>query len=283
MNSPLKYYGSKKGLASKIVSMFPPHDTYVEVFAGGGAVLFAKQPSRIEFYNDADEGLYNFYDILRNRGEELIEKLDLTLYSRVEYQKAQEGYSKVTDALERARRHYILIQQSLNGRFMGAWSREFQSNRAETYFNGLKRLPETTARLQHVQIENKDFRVLLDDFDDQKVLLYLDPPYLAETRAEPDRYHLEMSDQDHKDLLDRITKTECMVVLSGYDNPLYSDALKGWVKYEFKRSNYCEVMAGSSRNPSRGERIEVVWLNRAAVAARAMPLPVYEMPMIDFS
>ena len=42
----------KKRLAKRLVSMFPPHKTYVEPFAGSGAVLFEKQPADVEAIND---------------------------------------------------------------------------------------------------------------------------------------------------------------------------------------------------------------------------------------
>lgn len=68
LKPPLKWYGGKQYLASKLVHLIPPHHTYVEVFGGAAALLFAKPPelSQIEVLNDIDSGLINFYRVLRD-------------------------------------------------------------------------------------------------------------------------------------------------------------------------------------------------------------------------
>lgn len=46
MKPPLAYYGAKVTIAQRIVDLLPPHEHYVEPFAGSLAVLLAKRPSR---------------------------------------------------------------------------------------------------------------------------------------------------------------------------------------------------------------------------------------------
>lgn len=47
----LKYTGSKWRMADWIISLMPPHRSYLEPFFGSGAVFFKKPPSRIETIN----------------------------------------------------------------------------------------------------------------------------------------------------------------------------------------------------------------------------------------
>ncbi len=67
----LKYPGSKWRLAEWIVSLMPPHKSYLEPFFGSGAVFFNKPPSRIETINDLDGEIVNLFRVIRERPEEL--------------------------------------------------------------------------------------------------------------------------------------------------------------------------------------------------------------------
>src|SRR5262245_31684552 len=66
LTPPLKCHGGKAYLAKKIISLMPPHLHYVEPFAGGLAVLLAKNPEGVsEVVNDIDGRLMNFWKVLQ--------------------------------------------------------------------------------------------------------------------------------------------------------------------------------------------------------------------------
>ena len=73
MKSFIPWIGGKSLLAKKIVSMFPDDfDRYIEVFGGGGSVLFAKDKhAPLEVYNDANGQLVNLFRCIRFHREEL--------------------------------------------------------------------------------------------------------------------------------------------------------------------------------------------------------------------
>jgi DNA adenine methylase len=75
LTSPLKWHGGKHYLAARIVALMPPHLHYVEPYAGGLAVLLARDPEdeRLflsphrgvsELVNDLDGRLTNFWRVL---------------------------------------------------------------------------------------------------------------------------------------------------------------------------------------------------------------------------
>jgi DNA adenine methylase len=66
-----------------------------------------------------------------------------------------------------------------------------------------------------------------------------------------------MTDADHEMLLEYLQSLKGMVMVSGYPHPMYDDALSGWKRVEKK------ALAGGSKDK---ERIEVLWINPAAVA-----------------
>ncbi len=65
-------------------------------------------------------------------------------------------------------------------------------------------------------------------------LVYCDPPYPHSTRGRADLYRHEMSDAQHRELLDVLLNLDCMVMISGYWCPLYAEMLRGWnsIHYE---------------------------------------------------
>lgn len=82
-----------------------------------------------------------------------------------------------------------------------------------------------------------------------RTLIYCDPPYLHTTRTSKARYKYEMSDNDHKQLLQILKTLSCYVILSGYRNDIYDSELKSWWQIDFQ-----SMTRG-------GVRTETVWCN----------------------
>ncbi|EDW2791980.1 DNA adenine methylase [Salmonella enterica] len=99
------------------------------------------------------------------------------------------------------------------------------------------------------------------DFDNtsaaHRVLLYVDPPYLPETRTSSARYRHEYTVEDHKRLLRCLLELpdNVSVILSGYPSQLYDEALVGWRTKEFQAMT------------RGGVRTEKIWMNFQAGAA----------------
>ena len=83
----MSWIGGKKALRDEILARFPlNYKRYVEVFGGGGWVLFHKLPGQdFEVYNDFNPNLANLYRCVRDHPSELIEELTYALNSRIEF------------------------------------------------------------------------------------------------------------------------------------------------------------------------------------------------------
>ncbi len=67
LTPPLKWHGGKHYLARRIVARMPPHTHYVEPYAGGLAVLLAKNPDGVsEVVNDLHRDLTTFWRVLQD-------------------------------------------------------------------------------------------------------------------------------------------------------------------------------------------------------------------------
>lgn len=228
----LRYTGAKWKLADWVISQFPPHDAYCEPFCGSAALFFRKPISPIEVLNDAYGLLINFFRVLREQPDELINLIELTPFSREEYLLA---YEPSDIPLEQARRFYVLCWQSF-GAFAGrksGWRFQKNTHRGTGITREWKRLDGlrySAERLKDAQIENRPALEVIADFDNPTTLYYVDPPYVLKSRSEGSRkrYEHEMTDADHRQLADALHQVQGMVVLSGYDCDLYRELYADW-------------------------------------------------------
>lgn len=271
----MRYHGGKWRIADWVIGHFPPHAMYVEAFGGAGSVLAKKPRSRSEVYNDLDDDIVNVFRVLRDpeSANELARQCALTPYARSEFDLAQEPSE---DRIERARRTLFRAWASFGsagatrGRtgFRGYYRPDgHDANVAHSWTRIGDIIERFADRFRDVVIENRPAIGVAEQYDHRSTLHYFDPPYLPETRSlEGSRYYRhEMSAEDHEDLLTRVQRLQGMIVLSGYDSPLYRETLAGggWRMIELDT-------CGSSRMGSV-RRTECLWLNPAAAGAAPQP------------
>lgn len=234
--SPISRVGGKYRLADKIISLFPDHTLYVEVFGGAGHILFRKPPSKTEIYNDIDRNLVCFFSAVKDKTkcDALYEKLTATPYSRDVFNKCLHNLSlEVISNLERAY-SFIVVNGQCFGGLMETWGVSLQDNKTALSFHNRKELLEGACeRLREVQLECKDFRYILKRYDRPDTLFYLDPPYTPDTRSSRKLYDDEMTVTDHAELVDMLLCIKGKAILSGYDTPIYDRLVSaGWEKID---------------------------------------------------
>lgn len=257
---PIAYYGSKVRLAAQIAALFPPHTHYVEPFAGSLAVLFAKQPSRLETVNDLDGDLMTFWRVLRDRPDALVRVCALTPHSRAERELARHRPDDL-DELERARRVWVCLTQGRTGTLRTTGWRHDTADTAHISMPGrlagyVSRLEAAAARLRRVSLECRPALDVIAAYGKwRRTLLYVDPPYLATTRTGTNYRHEMHSADEHRALAEALHDCAATVVISGYACDLYDRELyTGWHRYE--------LPAATSQGGTWQHRTEVLWSNR---------------------
>ena len=251
----MKYPGSKWSIANWIINFFPEHHSYLEPFFGSGAVLFNKQRSNIETVNDLDGRVVNLFECIKSDPEKLARLIYLTPYSREVYEKAYQENPE--DKFEMALNFYIRLNMGHGFRTTGekvGWKNDVQGRErayaAKNWCDLPEMLMEAAERLRGVQIENRSAIELMDRFNYKNVLVYLDPPYMPETRHGK-QYKCEMFDHgSHEELLEAAKAHKGSVLISGYDTELYNDMLRGWHKEE--TTSYSQVCS---------KKREILWMN----------------------
>lgn len=224
MRAIFKYPGSKWAIADWIISFFPAHHSYLEPFLGSGAVLFTKGRSPIETVNDLDGDVYNLFQWIRDEPEKLANAIYWTPYSRQAYDMACDAWRTETDSFQRAVAFYVRMMMGhgfrTNERKVG-WKNDIQGREAAYAAKQWCETPEAVMsaaeRLRGVQIENRQAVTVIERFNYPNVLIYADPPYLLRTRHGKQYLH-EMTDKDHRDLLDVLKAHKGPVLLSGYES-----------------------------------------------------------------
>src|SRR5437016_11804908 len=181
------WYGGKYSHLDWILPLLPGATHYCEPFGGSAAVLLNREPSPVETYNDLDGEVVNFFRVLREHKDVLLEAIGLTPFSREEFELAiSEGTDGISD-IERARRFFIRARQVRTGLAQtassGRWANCVLTSRAgmagavSRWLGSVEGLSEISQRLLRIQIEHAPAIEVIRRYDSEETLFYCDPPY----------------------------------------------------------------------------------------------------------
>lgn len=236
------WYGGKFNHLEWLLPLLPQCHHYCEPFGGSAAVLLNRQPSPVETYNDLDGEVVNFFRVLRDKKEELIQAIALTPFSREEFYLAIYGDEDNLSNVERARRFFVRARQARTGlaqtATLGRWanckvtSRAGMSGVVSRWLGSVKDLPDIALRLLRVQIENRPALDVIKLYDSLDTLFYCDPPYLHDTRGDSKAYGFEMDELEHRELAAVLGKCQGKVAVSGYHCAILDKLYEGWRRYD---------------------------------------------------
>ncbi|HEX5277582.1 MAG TPA: DNA adenine methylase [Fluviicoccus sp.] len=265
----IRYHGAKFRLAPWIMTFFPAHTCYVEPFGGAAGVLLQKPRAYAEVYNDLDGEIVNFFRVLRDptMRARLIEVIALTPYHRDEFDLA---WKPTRNRVEQARRTCVRAMMGFGSAGATKGSTGFRIDTKREYGTAQHSwvaypgaIAAAGERFTGVLIENRSAIEVMQQHDGPDTLHFVDPPYLHSTRVMQSRntgsYRHEMTDADHAAMLEVVKQLTGMVVLCGYPNPLYDEALSTWSKH----STVARISAGRGTT----HRTECVWINPSCANA----------------
>lgn len=238
----LRWPGAKWRIAKWIINHFPSHGVYLEPFFGSGAVFFTKPPSSTETINDIDDNIINLFKVCRDYPMEIARKIELTPYSKSEYEFCRKNYAKCDcDDIERARRYLVAVWQGFGGKTYQetSWAHDRTNSvfRPKYFSEVPQRILDVISRLKMAQIENKNAIELIDMYNRKDCLIYADPPYMKSLRSNLHYEHEMATDDEHKQLLEVLLHHKGAVIISSYSNKLYDKRLvleNGWDKQSIR-------------------------------------------------
>jgi len=222
----MPYYGGKFTMSKRLIEMIPPHERYIEVFAGGASMFFRKKKVKWNVLNDLDNDIVNLYICVLKEFEELKRHIYWYVKSRTLF----EEFSEIIKDGKIDKNYNISVKEEL----------KLSRN-----------------KLQNVTIENFDFKELVKRYEPRKKdFWYLDPPYVV---AKKGYYRNVFDEQSHialKICVDKIDKGGGHFMVSYDDEP---EIRKLYKDYDIKTID--TKYAGTSPEKRKETKTELVIVN----------------------
>lgn len=251
----LRRIGNKKGIAKKIQFYFPPHKIYVSPFFGAGGMYFNKPKAQYNIVNDIDSDVFNLFQVVMNRKEELEQAFDL-MPIHVDLLNFWKK-NRETDPIKKALRFLFLSNFTYLGK-MDTLVYKVVANPKKLFTENIAR---TFDLLQNVRFNNCDFRKFFKNLSftekdfgkpsTQRIdtLVYNDGPYLGTTATYDSPKWCE---QDIIDLLDINQQIGCKFAYSEFDHP--------FILQQAKERNLNVICIGE-RQTIKNRRTEILLTN----------------------
>ncbi len=230
MTTPIMYYGGKTSLLHHILPIIPRHKVYTEVFFGGGAVFWAKQPVANETINDQLDYVVNFYEVLKRNFPALKKEIDTTLLSRTHHRKALKIIrSGSMDTVQLAWAFWMTANFSFSNKIGGGmkYSNDQNTVSPDTLRNKKDAFTELLVRrIESAYIENKDALQVLESRNVAHAFHFIDPPYMNADQG----HYAGYTEQQFCDLLQWLETCKGKFLLSNYPSDILQEFIQknGW-------------------------------------------------------
>ena len=188
----LKWAGGKRQILHQILGCFPPDaevSRYHEPFFGGGAVFFEETHDYAGSINDINLRLMNFYWVVREHPDDLIEHNETHEGNEDYYYDARDRFNAIRNEVERFEHNDQAIQEAslllyLNRNCYNGLYRENSSGEFNVPYGGYtnpdwiqsSRIYAAGETIEGVEIFSQDFEYILKEAQ-KGDLVYFDPPY----------------------------------------------------------------------------------------------------------
>jgi DNA adenine methylase len=199
----LRWPGGKSRMLKHVLPMIPDHVCYCEPFAGGLAVLLAKERSHVEVVNDLNGDLVALYRNLQFHLPAVLSELNWLFSSRQNLKdfNQQPGLTE----LQRAARFLLVNRTSFGGKMSS-----FAVAKTEGGGAGFDRvrmgdlLGRAHDRLNNVVVENLPYERCIGNYDSKDSFFFIDPPYVNAPTGAYDGF----SEDQMRELRKRVEKLQ---------------------------------------------------------------------------
>ncbi len=257
----IKWVGGKFYIRDWIISYFPPHKYFVEVFGGAGWISWTKEPVKLNVYNDKNAMLTNlFYHFFFNKKEFLEKAKNLPISDRL-MEFFSEKISKPNKLKNLKVKDAIMFVYCVTNSFSGNYeNKRFISpptsksiNRMGRNFKAFLKRLEKIHYKRNLILHNRDYKWIIERYDSEDTLMYVDPPYL-----DLNYYEKKFNLKDHEELAKILNRVKSKVCISYYPK----DILYKWYPEGKWFYDYKEVALHSEKSNTKKQRkVEMLIMN----------------------
>lgn len=164
----IPWVGGKTSLIDAVLPQIPPHEVYVEPFAGSGAIFLAKQPVAENVLNDKDKMLIKSYEKLKDKGEILV---DISPSKSRFYKVKEKGEGRSVEEW------LYLLKVGFGNKSPSSKALSYPGDEGLRRFKTKKWELQAPERFGEVRLRSGDYHDVIDEFDSAKTFTYVDPPY----------------------------------------------------------------------------------------------------------
>jgi len=283
MKPLVSYYGGKQRMASRIVPLLPRHTVYVEPFAGGAAMFFAKPWPPVtnsnhyrEVLNDLDGRLINLYRVAQDPiiFERFIRLVSVP-HSRQVYKSAKGADDESIDAAEAAAAYWVNAQCSFASQINSGWrTAVFGRNDASCQLERVASLPQYLDRMMGVYVEQDDALSVIRRWDSPQTLFCCDPPYVGTDQC----YRHKIDSKYLGELCDTLNAAKGSFALSGYPHEIPDSY--NWKRHDFAAHCFAsgkgKVRDSGEYSAEERRRTECLWVVDRSDDARSEVHAIWE-------
>ncbi|PRN07365.1 restriction endonuclease subunit M [Pseudomonas sp. LLC-1] len=255
MTSPIiPWMGGKRRLADRLIPLFPPHECYVEVFAGGAALFFMRpQPAPVEVLNDLNGDLVTLYRVVQNHLEEFVRQFKWALSSRQIFEWQKMTRPETLTDIQRAARFFYLQQHAFGGKDAGQTFGTATTGPAINLLRIEENLSVAWQRLAGTYIENLSWLDCAERYDRAHTFFYMDPPYWQTAG-----YGLDFPFKEYECMADFMRSCKGRVMVSINDHPGIRRAFEGF-HFESLNIRYSNTNQRRGKADVFGELVIMNW------------------------
>jgi DNA adenine methylase len=171
IKSPFCRQGNKHIILKEIIDVIPQHKIYCELFAGSAVLFFNKEKAQINILNDLDKEVTDRLKLLKKAP---LNK-DLYYNNFNNLNDIKKFYEKPHENIEDKILYYKI--KACNGFGSIPVKKVEEIYNPDNPYNIVKNIDFYKNQLKNVKIFNKDYSLIIKQYDSNETFFFIDPPY----------------------------------------------------------------------------------------------------------